>query len=302
MGTSEEMKFRILYDGPILDNHQMEIRDLAPALMSLSDAIDITAKHIYGPKTKMSIKVKASFREGSFGIDFSIMSEIIGDIVRFLTGSGVTAALNVVGVIGIGKLGRDGIIQLIKWVNGRSITKIVPTDNDNVTIYIGEDYRKFEIAVVELYKNYKLRQALEGFIKKPLEREGIDSFASTIDEGKTFIAVNKKESQLFYTPKEEENIITDENVDMVLYLDSISFKEDRLWSFSTGSFVIKATIEDKDFLKKIDNRLITFAKGDILKVTANVSQWFSAGKLHTSYKILKVNEKIEPPEQMNLPS
>jgi len=44
---SDDMKFRIVYDGPALDTHEMDVRDLAPALLSLSDALEEAGKTIY---------------------------------------------------------------------------------------------------------------------------------------------------------------------------------------------------------------------------------------------------------------
>lgn len=299
----EEMKFRVLYDGIALDSHQMDAKDLAPALLAISDTIDIAAKQIYGEKTKISIKVNASFKAGSFGIDFTLAS-LIQDAITFFTSGFVSATLNIAGVIGLTyagtKMCRKGVIQLIKWINGRNITKIVPTDKDNVIIYIGDEFEEYDLAVLQLFKNYKFRKALEGMIKKPLEKEGIDEFAVTLDKGKNFVTVNKFESRLFHSSKENEKIIIDEDIDMVLYLEDISFNEDKSWTFSNGNNIIKATIEDNLFLQRIDNREINFAKGDILKAVVNIQQWVSSDKVHTSYKIIKVNQKIEPEKQLNL--
>lgn len=66
---TNDMKFRIVYDGPALETHEMNVRDLAPALLSLSDALEEAGKTLYGNKTVVSVKVNASFKAGSFGID-----------------------------------------------------------------------------------------------------------------------------------------------------------------------------------------------------------------------------------------
>ena len=63
-------KFHVVYDGSALDEHLMDVRDLAPAMMAISDLLIHANQEINGDKLKIELKVKANFKAGSFGIEF----------------------------------------------------------------------------------------------------------------------------------------------------------------------------------------------------------------------------------------
>ncbi|ENW7463446.1 hypothetical protein ACFL9A_004807 [Salmonella enterica] len=116
---TNDMKFRIVYDGPALETHEMNVRDLAPALLSLSDALEEAGKTVYGNKTVVSVKVNASFKAGSFGIDLIASSTSwFKQAVDFFSGDSATAAANLIALIGFCPGPREkickGLIQLVK--------------------------------------------------------------------------------------------------------------------------------------------------------------------------------------------
>ena len=59
--------FTISYSGGALESHQMDVRDLGPALMSLGQLFDEANKVLNGGKVSIKIEVKAH-QTGSFEI------------------------------------------------------------------------------------------------------------------------------------------------------------------------------------------------------------------------------------------
>ncbi len=305
---SDDMKFRIIYDGPALDTHEMDIRDLAPALLSLSDVFEEAGKTLYGDKAVISVKVNASFKEGSFGIDLvAASSSLFTQIVGFLSGDNVSAALNLITVLGLvhadkatGNV-KKGLIQLIKWIGPRKVKSLHNLPDSNIEIFIDDESAIFDSKVIELYKNYKLRASLQEVIARPLEREGIDSFAATIDDGETFVTVDKGESKLFTVDKPADSIISDYTSEKALQIISISFSEGNKWRFSDGSASFFADITDEKFIKDIDTAKINFSKGDILLVDLRVTQYLSFDSIKTVYEVLHVHKQLNPQRQIDLP-
>ncbi|MBE6440990.1 MAG: hypothetical protein E7022_01495 [Desulfovibrio desulfuricans] len=57
----------IAYDGPALDTHEMDVRELAPALLAFSDMFEEANAVLNGDRAKISLNVKGSFKTGSLG-------------------------------------------------------------------------------------------------------------------------------------------------------------------------------------------------------------------------------------------
>lgn len=303
---SDDMKFRIIYDGPALDNHEMEVRDLAPALLALSEVFEEANKTIYGKGTVVSVKVNASFKAGSFGVDLiASSSSIAQNLIGMFSGSTASAACNIISLVGFGFLlggkVKNGLIQLITWMDGRKLKSIHPLPDGNVKVFIDDEEQVFEEQVVELYKNYKLRQSLEDLISKPLEKDGIDSFAVTIDEGKSFVSINRKQSVLFKVDRPDDKKISESISVKALQLIDISFDEGHKWRFNDGSSTFHATVSDQDFIHAIDAQSVNFAKGDILMVELRITQHLQVGGIKTSYEVIKVKDIINPSRQIDLP-
>src|SRR5690606_6815674 len=69
---AEHARFHLVYDGPALVQHQMDVRALAPALLAMSDLVERANELLNGDNAKVSVNVNASFKSGSFGIDLEL--------------------------------------------------------------------------------------------------------------------------------------------------------------------------------------------------------------------------------------
>lgn len=303
---SDDMKFRIVYDGPALDTHEMDVRDLAPALLSLSDVLEEAGRSVYGKERRMSVKVNASFKAGSFGVDLIAQStSLTNQIIDAFSGNNASAACNIISLIGFGYLTSKqtckGLVQLIKWLGPKKINRIEPMFDGRTKIFIDDESEIFDSQVIDLYKNKKIRRALENVITKPLERDGINSFAVTIDSGKSFVEVSKGESSFFKADSTEETIISESITERAIQPLDISFREGHKWQFSDGTSPFQASVSDEKFLKAIDEQSVTFAKGDLLLVDLKITQYLVEKGIKTSYEIVTVKKIINPQRQIDLP-
>lgn len=303
---SDDMKFRIIYDGPALDTHEMDVRDLAPALLSLSDVLEEAGRTIYGDKTLISVRVNASFRAGSFGIDLiASSSSLLKQAIDFLSGESVTAAANLIALLGLCPGPREkitkGLIQLVKWIGPRKIKKIHNLPDRKIKVFVDDEDEIFDQAVIDLYRNISLRNSLQEVISTPLERDGINSFASTVDEGKTFVIVEKHEAPFFKVERRAESIISESTVEKALQIIKISFNKGTKWRFSDGASSFLADIKDQKFLDDIDNSKLNFSKGDMLLVDLKVTQYMIGDAIKTSFEVEHVKKQLNPQRQIDLP-
>lgn len=256
---------RITYDGPALVNHEMEVRQLAPALHAMGDLLDNANRVLNGPDSRVSVSVKGSFKTGCFAIDFSFLQGWGRSVVDMFNSREVIAALGLLALLGLsGKDAARGLIGVIKWAQGRTIRKVVKTDS-TATIYVDEDSLEIELKVLQLLMDIETRKALDGVIREPLSHEGIDLFASGTDS-EIEVTVNRTESKWFAVPEVTEQTISESQTEESLQLVTVAFKEDNKWRFSDGAGSFYASIVDHDFLNRVDKDEERFGKNDIFRV------------------------------------
>lgn len=294
-------ELQIVYDGPALETHEMEVRDLAPALLAIGDLFEAANNELNGSRAKIAVSVKGSFKTGCFAIDLQAVQSLASQVMDIFNSAPVTAALNIIGTLGFTLVGGKGVIQTIQWLRGRTITSISQTEDGKTRIGVDADFIDVEEAVLKLFRSVAVRQALEGAISKPLQREGINYFAVRENEN-DFVAISKEEAVFFIAPKDEqEEIISDEIREANLQLVNISFREDNKWRFFDGSATFYAEISDEDFLQRVDSSDETFSKGDILKVMLHEQSILSSGQLKRLHRIDKVLEHRRSARQLKLP-
>ncbi len=292
--------FQIVYDGPALTSHEMEVRDLAPALLALGDIFEEANSLLNHGKAKVAVSVKGSFKTGCFAIDISVVQSIFQQAMDLFNGSPVTAALNLAGVIGLGTGATKGALQLIRWARNRPITKVEVLDDGKVKVFCDEDHFETEQQTLELFRSFRLRKAFQELIHTPLQREGIEYFA--VRQGdKDFSAVSKRESDYFIAPEQEPEDLESSEREASLQLVNIAFKDDNKWRFYDGTSTFYASITDSEFLNRVDLNQEHFSKGDILKVRLREAKTLVGDQLKAEYQILEVLEHRRAASQLKLP-
>ncbi|EPR36219.1 hypothetical protein dsat_1747 [Alkalidesulfovibrio alkalitolerans DSM 16529] len=302
---SSKANFYVLYDGPALANHEMDVRDLAPALLALSDVLEGANEVLNGDRASISVSVRASFERGSFGIELSTVQSIWGSLGGLLSSSDVVTAktlLEVLGLLGgVYALFKDGLIGFIKWVRGRRITKVEPLQDGNVKIIIEDESTVISRTLLKLYQDVRVRKGLENSISKPLERNGVELFAARATPGTESVFVSKEEAHHFKFPVQEDVLLSEDIRTTNLQLKSIKFKEGNKWEFYDGASEYSASIADQNFLRKIDENQLAFAKNDILVAEVLERQYHTDKGLKTERTILKIKDHIPAARQIRLP-
>jgi len=86
---AESKAFRIKFDGEAFVDHSIEVNDLAPSLLSLSDLLKEANFIANKDRTSISIKVKAT-ETGCFQIVISALQTALDDSVHLLAGEKVS--------------------------------------------------------------------------------------------------------------------------------------------------------------------------------------------------------------------
>lgn len=288
--------FSVTYDGQSLENHEMDTRDLAGALLAVGDLAGDAASALYGEGVKTTVKVRASFRTGSFGIDLSLHQNLLTSIFSLLDGHAAEAMANASGILGL----IWEMINLIKWVGGRKIRSIEKRGESRIVVLLeAGDSQEFDEKVVKLFQDLKTRNSLTKVIS-PVAKSGIDSvrFSEESSEG---VEIVKGELGYFDVPVQPDDLLLDETRTMALSIVSLAFKEENKWRLSDGSSTIYADISDREFLKKVDENMISFSKGDVLMCRVRVTQWQDVSGVKTDYVVEEVLEHRSGRRQLKIP-
>jgi hypothetical protein len=296
---------RVIYDGPALQQNTMDVRDLAPALLAIGDIFQEANYVLNGERAKITVQVKASFQTGCFGIDLQVVQSFMDQVTDIFSNRNVTTAKQILDWIGItpkevavGVGG--GLFWLIKKLRGRKPKLVKLLDNGSVEIFVDDESFAIEQEVLELYRHFKLRKALQAAITNPMEREGIDSFAVETEKGR-FVEVTKREAGWFVAPVLEAENIDQSELETNLQLVNIAFRDDNKWRFSDGAGTFYAAIEDDRFISQVDKNEISFSKGDILRVRLHKRQWLSGEDMKTEYTVKEVLSHRKASVQLKLP-
>lgn len=286
--------FSLVFDGEAVQNHEMDVALLAPALMGLSDLVDLLAKSVTQGEFSSKLKVQGNPKAGSIEIQF-ITESLINHAVNLFTGKNVTAILAVAALIDL----LVKLISLIKETGGKP-AQVVSEDvkNQLVTLKIENELLIVERDIARAYSQIAIRQALYQTVK-PLQDEGIDRLKIKDSSGRVVAEVRDTELASFEPNIEGEDLLSN-TATVLLQIMALNFsKPKNKWTFFNGNNQIKAEILDDDFWKQVNNG-IRFGKGDWIKVQLKTRQMNEGGKLKTVYEVIKVEDGDYTPDQQSL--
>ncbi len=120
----------IFYDGQAVQEGTMDVRDLAPALYSIGELCQRANKIANGEESEVSVRVKAEFQPGSFGIDLEVVQSFLAQATNLFLTSDRNAAKDIVGIL----FGSGGLFALYKFLKGQKEGSITTLENGNLKI------------------------------------------------------------------------------------------------------------------------------------------------------------------------
>lgn len=289
---SNHEQFNVVYDGPALTEHRMDVRDVAPALVAIADLFSFANKELNGDNTEVRLEVKGSFKAGSFHSELIFIQSLANQIRDIFAGPNAAAFSNALAILGaLGIVGSGGLIGLIRKLRGNRPHRIEPTGS-NVRIWVTEkESLEVEEAVYRLYRSKTVRVSLQKTLS-PLERDGITSFG-IVRGTKVELAIENDELGTFAIFEEAGEVVSDVVGRKVLLLESVVFKDGNKWRVHDGTYPFFAALDDEEFLAKV-NAGERFGKGDVLVVDLRQIQIIGDDGLKNEYRIIKVHEHRAP--------
>lgn len=277
--------FRLIYDGEAVRDGEMDVTQLAPALLAVGQMTQAAGRLALGDKASVQVKVK-TVQEGSFDVWLGVGVQYWKVAADILTGPDVSAARTIIEIL----FGGTGLVRFVLWAKGKIPSKIDRSKPGFVTVWIDGIAIEVPELVFRLGSDPNVRAALERTIADPLSNEGIEEveFRPAKEEP---TKITKAERHFFIAPPVSVDGTFETNHTKVFSIVSLSFKHGSKWKLSDGHGAPKpVTMLDADFLARVDSSEVRFAKGDVLICEVRETSRQTSRGLKAEYEIIRVIE------------
>jgi hypothetical protein len=291
-----EAVFRLAYDGEAVRDGEMDVADLAPALLGLAQLLKAAGRVVEGDDAEISVRVKTT-RDACFEVWLTLAVQNGKIAWAFLKSSDGQAALGLLGLLGFvgldGKTVAGGAVGVVRWLKGRRPQR-VSVGGDTVRLEVDGDTIEVPDAVARLALDPAVRSALEKVVAEPLEKDGITSVS--LGDASTGQTIDKEEAAYFRAMPGGASDEFTSRFTKAFSIVTLSFKPGQKWRLNDGHSNPLVTVSDADFQAKVDAGLESFAKGDILVCEVVERAARTASGFKSEYEIVKVLEhrKVQP--------
>jgi hypothetical protein len=283
-----EAVFRLAYNGEAVSDGEMDVADLAPALIGVSQLLKAAGRVVDGDGADIRVRVKST-RDACFEV---LLNVIVPDATAawalWKTPDVQAAAtlLSLVGITGIGTVG--GAIGLVRRMKGRQPSRLIAASPGNVAIEIDGDRFEVPDMVARIAMDAGVRAALERVVSEPLERDGIETVE--IGGGGTTATIEKSEAPYFRAlPLGAPDEFVSRHT-KAFSIVTLSFKTGQKWRLSDGASPRLVAMSDANFIARVESSQEAFAKGDILVCEVVETSRRTTTGFKSDYEIVRVIE------------
>ncbi len=299
--------FSIAFEGKPFDDGEIDIRDLAPALLALGEIVQSANKALNGDRADARLKVKAT-RESCFeavlALDVSWLTDML-DVVASHPDR-MTAAKELIELVfkagGGAGAATIGVVQALKFIRGKKPEKIDETAS-GVSITVNNTTIQMEPKAFQLLQDKTTRENIEKFGNKTLGIEGLDSIRIDGGADDEPLSIESRDVSALRIPEPGEDE-TETNVDHVtlwLRLLTPQFEDGYKWRFSDGGERrFMAEMEDTTFLNPVLAGDVTMSANDTLRCRLREEQEIRGGNLTKTVYVEEVLEHRRGDTQMRL--
>lgn len=294
--ASADLAFDLEYEGPALETHEMDVRELAPALLHTAELFQRINRHLRPTDPDITVNVRAT-APGSFSVNLSL---VFATAVATLSSPEAVATINLLQVLDYG--GR--LIDFIKRAARLGVVKQEPSPDDDSTIDVtfGDGAKvSYPTRVLDLEGDVSIRRELNEIVK-PLSREGIDSVRYR-RERVDIARIDKEDVRAFVVPPlPAGQVVSSSEDELYLSVATINWRRGNKWQFNDGQTLFWAEILDETFWDKVEADTPIRMHDQLYCRVRRIQQRDDDGNLKSETQVLRVI-RHEPPthEQRALP-
>lgn len=291
-------QIRLRWDGPALDDRQIDVREFAPSLLALGDLIVAANKTLNGDNASVRVAISAAPEQNCFEIDLHFFLNVYAAVRGMLIKDEISTIkeilewLDILTPHGVAA----GVMALLSQLAGKKVKdeKVIQTaDGENIvqlTIIGDGNHIEVNPQVWELAKNPKVRENVANFLS-PLTKEGFDSVSFIQKDGARQISKFEGTAIVQNPPeiKIEEQTLNEQPIELWGSPYGTVFDEHaKQWRFNFGDGPKYVDISETDISKDAYKRG-RVDKDDRYHLKLTMTQSLTAGGyISTKYKAHEV--------------
>jgi hypothetical protein len=313
---ARHVRTTIRYDGPELARHEMDVQDLAPALLALADIIQIANRKFNGDQADMRVLVNADVEQKCFMIDLSLVQSLLDQAKTFFGQDEVRTAKEIaewVGIIGGGSgVAAGGLFTLLKLLRQRAdsgTTFKVEQDTGSTTVTVIGNGNTV-VVPVQTYQLAQEKSVVERVkdVVRPLQKPGYESLAFIQKDQQVFEIDDKEAAELIASPPGDIGPLPTESIATIrgtVRIKSAQYEGAARWAFMWNGRAIDADMTERaaEWVKDFQENRISAPPNSVLEVTMTETvklddRGEAMGKRH--YAVQDVHSVSPPPQQGRL--
>jgi hypothetical protein len=190
---------RVVFDGPAVEDGEMDVGQLAPSLLALGKLIENADSLLTGEQDRIRVRVKSDIRRGSFDVGIVVDLNSTWDVAKaWVLSPGGATTLALLSALGFTvKDGTKGLIQTVRWLNGRKVARKIVFEDGNTRLETDDgDTLTVPEPVARLVDDPQVRQPLERFTE-PLREEGVEAIKIEDGAGAQKERIDAREASAF---------------------------------------------------------------------------------------------------------
>lgn len=305
----------IRYDGPALSGHEMDVHDLAPALLAIGDLCKVANEALNGSAASVKVLVRADVEQKCFQLQLELVQTLYEQFTTLLDSDGVQDAKNILEWLGIGAAGVSAAGGSLFWLykqlwgkRSESDVSIEASAKDGSIVYqIVGDGNQIVVApeVHKIAQDPRALAAVKKFLG-PLEREGYETLEFEID-GLVTQRFTKEEAARIVAANPDAIVVRSERelvstIKTTVGIRKAAFEGASKWELSWKQ-TIEANIADVDWLHEFQQGRVTVLPKTRLLVDLEERAQLDENENEIgkpSYKVLKVYGIVPPEHQESL--
>lgn len=288
----------VAYTGEAVNDGTMNVNELAPALLALSNLIGEANSILNDDTSTVEVRVSAHFERGSFEMEFELVRTLAQQI-KLLFGETNYSLFDVLTAIGlIATLSGCNVLEMYRFLKGNQPDKVEKVNNNTVRVLFKEESHEMSVGTWRLFRSEKIKKYVSGIVQ-PLKKDGVDAVEFRDAENKK-VAEKITENEVEYFSVHAQNEEVQEFVSeqqLMLKILNVSFERGLKWRFDDGDAKFYAEIKDEKFLNAIENGRISFGSGDGIVATVETRQQHVRGEITKTTKsvtkVLRINRRAE---------